>query len=207
MKPALFYISLACIVFFTACSKEIIEPELYGSIEGTVINAINEEGVHSVSIETSPATEVILTANNGRFKLTNVPTGKYVIKAHKLRYGTKSVNISVRENEVSSAKIVLEPKGENPGVYLQAGVTSWHQTGTADSAFVEVEYRFRNTSESTTLNQFEVYFDIHNNQETFFFEVADTTLKPRETNFGSFRKYIRDSVVDSVVVSGTWVSG
>ncbi|HEX6982045.1 MAG TPA: carboxypeptidase-like regulatory domain-containing protein [Balneolaceae bacterium] len=207
MRNALIYISLTCLLALLSCSQEIIEPELYGSIEGTVISSSTSKGVHSVSIETSPATEVILTGNSGKFKLTEVPTGKYVIKANKPEFGIKSVNVLVREGEVSSAKIVLEPEGQNLSASLQADVTSWRQTGAPDSSYVEVEYRVRNTSSSTALEQFEVYFDIHNNQETLFYEVADTTLSTGEANFGSFTKFVRDAVVDSVVVSGTWVKG
>lgn len=205
MKNALMYILGACLLAFSGCSQEIIDPQLYGSIEGTVINSSTSSGIQSVSIETSPATEVVLTSNDGQFKLTEVPTGKYVIKANKPEFGIKSVNVLVREGEVSSAKIVLEPDGQNPSGSLKADVTSWYQTGAPDSSFVEIEYRVRNTSSSTKLQDFEVYFDIHNNQETLFYEVADTALNAGETDFGSFRKFVRDATVDSVVVSGTWV--
>ncbi|HET6528289.1 MAG TPA: carboxypeptidase-like regulatory domain-containing protein [Balneolaceae bacterium] len=205
MKNALMYILGACLLAFSGCSQEIIEPEHYGSIEGTVINSLTNNGIQSVSIETSPATEVVLTGNKGQFKLTEVPTGKYVIKANKPEFGLKSVNVLVREGEVSSAKIVLEADGQNSSASLKADVTSWYQTGASDSSFVEIEYRVHNTSSSTMLKHFEVYFDIHNNRETLFYEVADTALNAGETDFGSFRKFVRDVTVDSVVVSGTWV--
>ncbi len=88
---------------------------------------------------------------------------------------------------------------------LEADVTSWFQTGPADSSDVEIEYKITNTSSTESVDRFEVYFDIHTNHETFYYEISNEKLEPNEQNFGEFKKFIRDSKVDSVTVSGIWM--
>lgn len=204
MRPTVYNI-LFCLFLLSGCSKEVLEPETFGSIRGTVVDAQTNDGVSNVSIETTPATEAIVTNDDGSFELANISTGTYLVKASKATYNSRSVNILVRENETSSARIVIDG-GENSSELIQAEVTSWYQSGSADSSYVDVEFRVQNISNSTTFKKFEVYFDIYNNQETFYYEVADTSLNAGEMNIGQFSKYVRNSVVDSVVVSGTWTS-
>lgn len=196
---------LVCLALLSGCSKEIIEPELFGSIEGTVIDSQTGNGIGNVSIETTPATEAIVTNGDGEFVLQDVGTGSYLIKASKADYNTKSVNVEVKEDKKTSANLFLVG-GDNGANAIQAEVTSWRQTGTADSSEVNVEFRVQNQSTNKSYNQFEVYFDIYNSQETLLYEVRDTSLNPGEINVGSFSKEVWDAVVDSVVVSGTWVT-
>lgn len=195
---------LCCLIFLISCSKEVIEPELLGNIRGRVIDSQTNQGISDVSIETTPATEAIVTDSEGNFELNNINTGSYLIKASKEPYDPKTVNVQVREDQITTANIVLGG-GENATEFIQAEVTSWFQTESVDSSEVEVEFRVTNTSNSTLFNRYEVYFDIYNNQETLHYEVSDTTLQAGEVNIGIFRREVRDAIVDSVVVSGTWI--
>jgi len=207
MRAKIIYITVICITMLAGCAKETVEPEFFGSIEGSVINSETENGVSNVSIETTPATEAILTNTDGSFQITDIPTGNYVIRASKPGFKSKSVNLMVREDRASSAKILLEPDEEAEGItseFLKAEVTSWFQTGQSDSSFVDVEYKVSNTSSSTKFTEYEVYFDIFTSGETFLFEVNDTELEPEENNIGTFEKFVRNTVVDSVVVSGIY---
>lgn len=205
MRPEFKLLILGSIIILLAgCSKEVIEPELYGSIRGSVTDNVTNEGISDVSIETTPATEAIVTDSEGDFELNEVNTGSYLIKASKEPYNSRSVNVQVREDQTTTANIVLGG-GEDASEFIQAEVTSWYQTDSADSSQVEVEYRVTNTSNSTIFSRFEVYFDIYNDQETLYFEVADTTLESGEINIGQFSREVREATVDSVVVSGTWI--
>lgn len=204
MKAVSINLLMACTFLLLSCSKEIIEPELFGSIKGTVVDSKTNEGIGNVSIETTPATEAIVTDNKGNFELRNVATGSYLIKASKSSYNSKSINVLVREDKTTMASIVLEGD-DNSTQFLQAEVTSWHQNGAIDSSQVQVEYQVRNTSSTTTFSSYEVYFDIFSNREKLLFEVADTTLSPGEINIGAFTRDVFGATVDSVVVSGTWV--
>lgn len=206
MKYILSPIAFIWLLALTAgCSLEAVEPELFGSIEGIVVNTMTNQELEGVSVETTPATEAMITDDDGRFLIEEVPTGSYQIKVYKPNFKAKSVTVTVSEGRLSSAKILLEPAEDAPASFIDAEVTSWEQVGRADSAFVNVEYSVANTSTGTHISEFEVYFSIHTNRETFYFEINNTELDPGEKNFGTFEKYIRDTATDSITVSGVWV--
>lgn len=201
---------ISVIVLFgtVSCTTEVVEPELFGSIEGMVISSENNNALQGVSIETAPATEVILTDEQGSFYFEDIATGSYQIKASKPGYKAKSVTVMVKEDRTSSAKILLEPEDEDVDStenYLDAKITAWRQIGEQDSSTVEVEYWVKNTSETISISEYEVYFDIHTDQRLFNYEITETQLDPEEQSYSSFQKYIEDAVVDSVTIAGTWM--
>ena len=204
-------ISAAAVIGFflllTSCTPEMVDPELYGNVEGVVINSENNSGLNGVSIETTPATEAILTDNNGTFKLNRIPTGSYQIRASRPDFKSKTVSITVRENSTTTAKLLVEPddEEESSSKNLSAQITSWRQTGQADSAYVDVEYRVKNISSSETISEFEVYFDIYTDKAMYYYEITNNELGSGEQNIGSFEKFVRDSSVDSVIISGVWI--
>ena len=191
-------------LLFWGCTQDVLEPEYFGTIEGQVISTQTSEGIQGVSIETTPATEALLTNGNGSFQLRNIPAGSYQVKAYKPDFKSKSVSIEVRENRTASAKILLEPVEEQTAASIEAEVTSWFQTGPTDSSDVNIEYKVFNSG-SSAVNEFEVYFDIHTNQENFYYEVTGKQLAASEQNFGSFKKFVRDTAVDSVTISSVWI--
>lgn len=190
------------------CTPDVVDPEFYGTINGTVVNSANDERINGASIETSPPTEVLLTDENGTFELLEVPTGSYQIKVSKSGFKSNSVSLKVNEDRTTSATVLLEPTAEESisNDNLHAQVTSWDQRGIQDSSFVDVEFRVRNTSSSSSVAEFEIYFDIHTNGETFYYETRYQQLAPGEQNFGAFEKYVRDRSVDSVVISDIWLT-
>ena len=195
------------LLMLTSCTPEMVEPELYGSVNGVVINSETNSGLIGVSIETTPATEAILTDNNGNFELNKIPTGTYQIRASRPDFKSKTVSITVRENATANAKLLVEPDNEDDSAAanLETQITFWQQTGQTDSSFVNVEYRVTNTSSSETISEFELYFDIYTNKAMYYYEVTNNELGSGEQDIGSFEKYVRDSAVDSIVVSGFWI--
>src|SRR5699024_4035011 len=153
------YIIVAYLLLLSGCSKEVLEPETFCNIRGTVVDAQTNSGISNVSIETTPATEAIVTDSNGKFELNNIATGTDLVKASKATYSSKSVNILVLADETSSARIILGG-GEDTSQLIEAEVTSWYQPDGTDSSYVNVEFRVRNISNATTFKQYEVYFDI-----------------------------------------------
>jgi len=198
---------LAWSMFLAACSQEIVEPETFGSIDGYVINSETNEGIKNASISTAPATEALLTDNKGHFLIKKIPTGAYSINVSKPNVGSNTVNITVRESITTTAKILIEPSKNQSASNdsLEAQVTSWFQTGQSDSSFVEVEYDVKNLSTTTQIKGYDIYFDILSDKGKLLYEVQDSLLRPGERNPGSFRKYVRDAVVNKVEVSGTYV--
>lgn len=195
------------VLLLAGCSKSTVEPELFGNISGSVLNADTNAGVADVSITTQPATNAILTDKNGSFELKNVPTGSIVISAEKPGYTAKTVSVTVRENETSTARILLQPDdSQQKKQYLKAEVTYWSEYSRNDSSFVDVEYRVKNTSGSTDIGSYEVYFGFYSAGNNYYKEVADSSLSAGETTIGDFTKFVHKATIDSVAVTGTWVA-
>ncbi len=196
------------VLILVACSKDAMEEETFGTIEGSVIDSDSEEPVRNVNITTTPPTNSILTDDNGEFEISNLPTGNYTVKASKPGYRDKSVSVSVRENSITTARIFfqqeMEESIEDEDEILEAVVTSWHNYSSNDSSFVDVEYRVSNISERTEIEEYEVYFEITSSESSFYFEVDGQDLKVGQSSFGEFNKYIRQDAANNVNVIGLW---
>lgn len=201
-------ILLAGYLVVSGCTTDVVDPEFFGGISGTVVNSETNESIDGASIETNPPTQVLLTDGNGNFEFNDVATGSYQIKISKPNFKSKSVSLKVKEDRTTTATILLEPEIDESisKEMLDASVTSWHQRGRADSSFVDVEFLVRNTSSSEPVAAFEIYFDIHTDGETYYYETRNEQLEPGEKNFGNFEKYVRDRSVDSVTVSDVWLT-
>lgn len=189
-----------------ACSKETIEPNITGRIEGKVQNSATGEGVPLASITTNPGTDAILTNENGEFTINDVATGTYTVQAEKDNFETKSVRVEVKQDRAATAQILLESDTPPSSDIIDAQVVNFANVARADSSFVEVEYKLDNTSSSTLVASYEVYFKVYTSGPEFFQEVAGDSLDGSESDTGDFSKYIRDFNADSVVVSGVYTS-
>lgn len=200
-----------CIAVLIGCSKETITPETFGNIDGQVLNGETEEGVQGVNITTSPATNSILTNEDGSFSLDEVTTGNYNITASKSDFESATVSVNVRQGKTATAQIFLDPDNGDGEQSLTAKVTAWNQrtvnedTTDSDSTFADVEYQVTNNSDDIDIDEYEVYFDIYTSGETYSREEADTALAAGERNIAEFSKYVHQTTIDSVVVSGTYV--
>ena len=204
-------VALLCMTVLWGCSKETITPETFGNVEGQVMNSETEEGVGGVNITTSPATNSILTDQDGSFSLNEITTGNYNITASKSDFESATVSVNVREGKTATAQIFLDPDDESGEKSLTAKVTAWNErkvnidsTG-SDSTFADVEYQVTNSSDDIDINKYEIYFDIYTTGETYSREEADTALAAGERNIGEFSKYVHQTTIDSVVVTGTFV--
>jgi len=201
-----------CLAALIGCSKETITPETFGNINGQVLNSETEEGVAGVNITTSPATNSILTNQDGSFNLNEVTTGNYNVTASKSKFESATVSVNVREGKTATAQIFLDPEGGNGEKSLKAEVTAWNErrvnndNAGSDSTFADVEYEVENNSDDVDINEYEVYFDIYTSGNTFSKEEADTALAAGEKNIAEFSKYVQSTTIDSVVVSGTYTS-
>jgi hypothetical protein len=203
---------LIVLVVSVGCSKETVSPETFGKIEGQILDSETENGIASVNITTSPATNSIITGNDGSFTIEEVSTGTYTVNADKKGYVSNSVSIQVREDKTATAQIYLDSEDENGQKSLEAEVTAWNErrvnndnTGN-DSTYADVEYEVTNTSDNIDINRYEVYFDVYTSGQTFSKEESDTMLAAGEKNIAHFSKYVQQTTIDSVVVSGTYTS-
>ncbi len=96
------------IIFLSSCKEDTIQPELYGSISGIVMDQDASSAIGGASITTAPPTSAILTGNDGKFSIQDIPVGNYTITAQKSGYKKASVSVNVRENAAAQATIFLE---------------------------------------------------------------------------------------------------
>lgn len=193
-------------LLFFACSKETIDPNITGRIEGQVQNSATGEGIPLASVTTNPGTDAILTNENGEFSFNDVATGSYTVQAEKDNFETKSVRVEVKQDRAATAQILLESDNPPSNDMIDAQIVNFFNTSRNDSSFVEVEYKLDNTSSSTLIASYEVYFKVYTGGPEFFQEVAGDSLDGGESNTGDFAKYIRDLNADSVIVSGIYTS-
>jgi TolB protein len=99
--------SLVFMFAFSSCEEDTVEPETYGSISGTVLDAESNLAVSGAGITTNPPTSAVLTDNSGKFHLTDMAVGDYVISISKAGYTKGTVSVSVKEGKTSDAVILL----------------------------------------------------------------------------------------------------
>lgn len=205
-RPFLLLALLAAVALAAVgCKDATLEPDLTGTITGTVFDADTNEPLARAQITTSPPTSAPLTNENGTFRLEDVATGNYTVTASRPGYQSSSVTIAVTENQAAPASLFLEEETADTtdeSASLNAQITNWATRIEGDSAFVDVEYRVRNTSD-VDVAQYEVDFRIETSSETFFAQETGEDLLAGESDVGSFEKYTRgeeaqDVTIDSV---------
>lgn len=205
--PALLFISFAIVL--SSCSKETVDVELFGDIDGIVIDSETDNPIPRVSLSTNPPSNSITSSNDGTFSLNNLPVGNYTIQARKSGYSNVSVSVNVQEDRVANAQIVMVPEDDTPDVTeqdLEAEVTSWANTVVDDTTYVDVEYRLTNANSESDITEYEVYFEITTDGDTFYFDVSGSELKAGQNRHGNFRKGVRQFNATDVLVDGVWVS-
>lgn len=188
---------LIMIFVVTGCDEETLGPETHGAIQGVVQEAETNDPIAQVNVTTSPPTQSVLTDGDGSFKITDVPTGAYSIEATKTKYDSRTVQVSVQENQKSSATILLEQSEDfnDQSDSLTAEVTNWfndrinRDSSGADSIFADVEYSARNVGD-VRIRGYEIYVEIETADGTFSQEVGGDSLDIDQRDVGGFRKYI-----------------
>ncbi|MCB9058500.1 MAG: PD40 domain-containing protein [Calditrichae bacterium] len=98
------------IFFLFSCEDNTIKPEDEGTIEGIVLDQVSSNAISGAIITTSPATNAIVTDNEGKFILPDIPVNTYSISATKLNYKKNSVSVEVRNDRTAQATILLTPE-------------------------------------------------------------------------------------------------
>jgi len=181
----------------TGCDEETLGPERRGTVEGVVQDAETNAPIAQANITTSPPTQSVLTNDDGTFAFPNLPTGNYSIEATKTGYNARSIQVSVQENQTTSATLLLEQSDDasEASDSLAVEVTNWYNdrinrdTTGADSIFADVEYSARNVGEAP-IRRYEIYFEIDTAGGVFSREVEGDSLEMGQRDLAGFRKYI-----------------
>jgi TolB protein len=94
-------------MFVISCNESTVEPDLYGSISGTVKASANNLPMEGVTITTNPGTTSVTTNAEGTFSIEKVLVGDYSVTATKEDYSSQSINIKVTENQNNSMSFLL----------------------------------------------------------------------------------------------------
>lgn len=88
--------------------EETTDIQEYGSISGIVLDASTDQPITGVSITTSPASSSVITGNDGRFDIQDVPIGEIVITTKKKNFKVSSVTIQVLPLKNSDVTVLIE---------------------------------------------------------------------------------------------------
>lgn len=186
----------------------MVEPERFGSLQGTVLDFETGQPIAGAGVTTSPATDAIVTGADGGFTVSDALVGSYTITGSRSGYLTNTATVSVRQGRTAQATLFLRPDdddddGGTPAVVFGAEVLNFtNEPFGADSSYVTVEYRALNNGE-VDVASYEIYLRIDTNRGAFYQEVRGTDLLAGQRDFGTFRKYLLGATATTVVVEGS----
>ncbi|MGD8305255.1 MAG: carboxypeptidase regulatory-like domain-containing protein [Ignavibacteria bacterium] len=96
-----------------SCKEETVQPEMFGSISGIVLDADDNTPIVGASVITSPPTNAVVTDNSGIFEYINITVGNYTITVTKNEYVKNTVSAQVRDGETTSPTILLNKSTSN----------------------------------------------------------------------------------------------
>jgi hypothetical protein len=192
------------------CENDLLEPELTGAIEGQVLDFDTRAPLSGVGITTNPPTGALVTDDEGRFRLDELPAGNYSVAGRLAGYDPNSVTVSVRDGDVTSAVLFLEEETEEDttetAADFEASVLGFTNQFQNDTTSVIVEYRARNVGE-VAIPVYELYFQILTTGQTYFAEVNGTDLGVGQADIGSLEKFVGRDTVTAVQISDTYFEG
>ncbi|MFK8058093.1 MAG: carboxypeptidase regulatory-like domain-containing protein [Saprospiraceae bacterium] len=123
------FIALGVLVLSTllwsGCEEDTIEPTLFGSVFGEVLERDDNVAIPQATVSTNPPTSSVITDAGGRFVLDNIPEGTYSLRAEKngfltqvasvTVFGDQDANVIVRmetdslDNAIPNAPVVIAP--------------------------------------------------------------------------------------------------
>jgi len=108
------FVVLVLFAFFSSCSSPSSsdKQEPIGPTTGTITGIINEAGtgaaVAGASVHTNPATTTTTTDSQGKYTISNVTPGSYVITAEAEGYMEHSMTINVTSGQTTPADLTLQ---------------------------------------------------------------------------------------------------
>ena len=192
-------------LLLAGCKDGLVEPERFGSIEGTVVAFDGEAPIPRAGVTTSPASNAIIAGDDGTFEIDDVLVGTYTITATRSGFQPAVTTVSVRDGRTAEAVLFLrEASDDDPDdVGFAAEVLGFtNEPFSSDSSFVTVEYRALNNGDAA-ISRYEIYFRIDTDRGPFYQEVKGTDLGAGERDLGTFRKRVLGATAEAVVIEDT----
>ncbi len=172
----------------TSCTEDRISPEITGSIKGSIIDSDTQDPIKYVEISTNPATEVLLTDENGEFVLEEIEIGEYKILINKDEYENKMLNAKVKKEDTTFINVILKKKASasnnNPPEFLNNYNPQSGSTNVPTS--LELSWQMKQSESSDSLS-FDIllYRSDSQTQEKIATNHKDTTIQIEELNYNT----------------------
>lgn len=102
-------LALSLILFpFASCNP--IEYDMFGTIEGKVLDIDDNKAIENVYVTLSPSNKNTMTDSNGKFTFSELDTKQYSITVQKNDYETNVKTVNVIASETSSVIITMKKK-------------------------------------------------------------------------------------------------
>lgn len=165
----------------------------------------SEEPLRNVELTTSPASDVVVSDNEGAFAFDGLEVGDYNLRARKSGYDTRSVSVAVRENRTSEVTLFMEEEEDGAQRELAAEVTSFvNREDDEGNTSVRVEYRIRNVGNGT-IPEYEVTFRIETDDgEDRLRQVEGQLLREGQADVDEFEVDLDGADAVDVVVDEVW---
>ena len=98
---------LTLMIFFTACTEDMVGKVDLGTIRGKVVISGSNEPLTNVKVTTKPSSQTVFTDSDGSFILEEVPSGSYSVKAELKGYLTTFESVSIQQSE-QKVNVVIE---------------------------------------------------------------------------------------------------
>ena len=87
-----------------------IEYDIFGTIEGIVVDSETFEPIGYVSVDLSPGSKNVITSDDGKFVFEDLDAQQYSLNVHKNGYESNIRTINVIAGEISSVTITMKKK-------------------------------------------------------------------------------------------------
>ncbi len=104
-------------ISMTGCNKSGNNPtqaNINGSIQGKVTSSVDGSAISGATIQTNPATSIVLSDASGNFSITGIPSGAYNVETYKIGFLNNSINVTISSGKTSTVTIPLSEPVTTP---------------------------------------------------------------------------------------------
>jgi len=107
MKVKVYYYALMAVIVITLCSRQSLFGQQGGAIEGLVTLQANGQPLCGASVLVAPAARRAITDENGRYRISGLPPGRYEVMAHMHPLGDAKRTVKLEGEETVTVDFAL----------------------------------------------------------------------------------------------------
>ena len=173
----IFLLILTLMLLLSSCQEDTIQPETFGNISGTVLDANYNTPVVGASVTTTPPTNSLVTDSSGKFQYKDITTQDYTIIVTKNNYDKSAVSVQVKDGETTSPIILLNKSISNNTAPNEPSNPFPEENATDQPVALSISWSASDPDQNDTLS-FDVYLYESNNpaKTEIASDIADTTV-------------------------------